>query len=427
MLEIINSMDKGGNVLLSNGTFIIKRNIEMFANTSLIGQGIDQTVIKLTNFATPFKNMNTTKAGLIRAIYNNDLGVGCDNITVAKLTIDGNKYNQNTDLDSLYGRYGLFTEACKNVLFDSVSIINMQGYGFDPHGDKPATWAYNLTIINSIAYDNDWDGFTLDQTDGILIRNCTAYNNGRHGFNFVTGSRNALITDVKTYNNGYYYKSGTKTAKGCGISFQNNGDYGTIFLNATNSILYNDSKAGFCSVYDIHHYIISNLTIYNEDRCFHIDDNNSNLTIVNNDCKAPSFAYYRSNITDILVSNNSFFDTSSQPQPSPSITTPNMSQVLSPEASPMLSPVLSPEASPVMSPGISPEVSPKLSPVLSPKSPQVMSPKLSPVLSPVRPREASPKAPRMPNKSPIVNSDVKKTVSNVCLYIAIVVSLVLVL
>jgi hypothetical protein len=139
----------------------------------------------------------------------------------------------------------------------------MQGYGFDPHGSKPSDYAYNLVIVNCVADNNDWDGFTLDQTIGMYVNNCTAYNNGRHGFNVVTGSKNTLITNVTTYNNGYYYY---KKDPGCGISMQDNLQYGTANLTAKNAFLSNDSKGGFCTVGNVSNLEISDMTIYNGDR-----------------------------------------------------------------------------------------------------------------------------------------------------------------
>src|SRR5207249_31502 len=123
---------------------------------------------------------------------------------VSNMTIDGNKQNQYTDPNSSYGRYGIFTEGGRNIWFDFVKIINFQGYGFDPHGWKTGNiWGNYLTITNCISENNDWDGFTLDETLYIYIKNCISSNNGRHGFNVVTGSQNVLLINNFAYNNGF--------------------------------------------------------------------------------------------------------------------------------------------------------------------------------------------------------------------------------
>lgn len=227
----------GGSVILLAGSYVLGKNIEMYVNTAFIGAGMDVTVLTLKNFAAPF-----SKAGLIRATLQN--GPGCDNIKIAHMTFNGNKANQDRTSAALYGRYGIFTEGCQNVTIDYVKVINFQGYGHDPHGYKKGNvYGRNLVITNSISSGNDWDGFTLDQTDGIYVYNCTAVRNGRHGFNIVTGSRNAVIKNVRSESNGYYYYTG---ARGCGLKVQNNMLFGTNTLMLTDSTFINDSKASVC-------------------------------------------------------------------------------------------------------------------------------------------------------------------------------------
>jgi parallel beta-helix repeat protein len=174
------------------------------------------------------------------------------------LTINGNKHNQNTDKYSQYGRFGFFTEACDNVYVNGMGIINFQGYGFDPHGVKHTkTWSINLTIINSYSGHNDWDGYTIDQSANVLLRNNTAYNNGRHGFNIVTGTYNITIENNFAYGNGYYYYQGNE---GCGLAVQNNMQYGTHNVVVRNNKFVNNMDAGIC-VNDVYNVIVNNNTV----------------------------------------------------------------------------------------------------------------------------------------------------------------------
>lgn len=229
----------GGSVRLQAGSYTLAKNIEMYKNTAFIGAGMDVTTLVLRNFAAPF-----VKAGLIRATMQT--GPGCDTIKIAHMTLNGNKAKQHRTKAALYGRYGIFTEGCNGVVIDYVKVINFQGYGHDPHGwKKGGVYAKNLVITNSISSENDWDGFTLDQTDGIYVNNCTAVRNGRHGFNIVTGSRNVVVRNVRSVNNGYYYYTGDR---GCGFKVQNNMRFGTNTVSLTDSVFNGDNKASICLV-----------------------------------------------------------------------------------------------------------------------------------------------------------------------------------
>jgi hypothetical protein len=320
--------DNGGTLYLGKGTFNVSSNFDMFGNTRIIGEGMNNTIIRLMDYALPFTRNGWKKAGFIRATFQNT--GGCDNVIVANLTLDGNKNNQFNDTDSKYGRYGLFTEACVNVTFDTVRIHSMQGYGFDPHGSKPSDYAYNLVIVNCVADNNDWDGFTLDQTIGMYVNNCTAYNNGRHGFNVVTGSKNTLITNVTAYNNGYYYY---KKDPGCGISMQDNLQYGTANLVARNAVLSNDLKGGFCTVGNVSNLEISDMKIYNGDRCIHLALGVVNVSVYNINCfDAPKFMVRYSPV-NLVAFNNTINGTSVKPIPTPS-PSPRSPQPTSPLPSP---------------------------------------------------------------------------------------------
>jgi len=290
----------GGRVFIKAGEYNVGKNLNMYSNTELVGEGMDKTVIKLQDYAAPWKTNKTTRSGLLRSVFRNE--GKCENLYVSNLTLDGNKKKQNTDLDSQYGRYGYFTEGCINVYMDSVRIENFQGYGFDPHGWKKATggpmYGRNLTILNSIANDNDWDGFTLDQTNILFMKNNTAYRNGRHGFNIVTGSFGVYITEAYTQWNGYYYYKGTS---GCGITIQNNMLFGTNDVVIVNSTLAYDSKGGVCTndVFDVK---IDNVGVMTRRECFNFANSRS-FIVANNFCNHTKI-FKEVNVIDILKSNN---------------------------------------------------------------------------------------------------------------------------
>jgi parallel beta-helix repeat protein len=245
----------GGILRFEAGIYILSSYVEVGSNTAIIGAGINDTVLQLMSWANPWwiPNTGNKKSGFIRSVRT-------QNLYFANITIDGNKKNQHTDKYSTYGRYGFFTEAVDNVTIDGMGVINFQGYGFDPHGIKETmTWSRGLTIKNSYSYNNDWDGYTIDQSSDVLLENNVAYGNGRHGFNIVTGSYNVMMKNNIAYDNGFYYYQGTP---GCGVAIQNNLNFGTKNISVINSIFENNDDAGIC-IKDVADIIVENNTIAN--------------------------------------------------------------------------------------------------------------------------------------------------------------------
>ena len=301
----------GGKVQILAGEYILSTNFAVHSNTDLRGAGMDSTVLKLRNKAGPWKVGSRTSAGFLRSVYK--LYNKCENIRVSHLTLDGNKANQNTDKDSLYGRYGLFTEACDNYYIDSVKIRNWQGYGFDPHGWKSAPggakWGVGLTVVNCVAHDNDWDGFTLDQTDDMVVQNCFSYDNGRHGFNVVTGSRNVVIENVRTLRNGHYYYTGDS---GCGVTIQNNQNYGTNTVTVKNSLLEADKKGGVCTngVFNI---VVDNNNIKTRPHCVRLEKTRD-VSVTNNICNNTNIIR-QIDVINLTQANNRFVASTSTTVP----------------------------------------------------------------------------------------------------------------
>jgi parallel beta-helix repeat protein len=242
-----------GRLYIEEGNYTLSSFLEVGDNVTVVGAGMNKTILKLEDFTRPWwiPGTGTRRSGFLRS-------TSCVNLSFYNLTVDGNKDKQNTDKYSKYGRFGFFTEACDNVYVNGMGVINFQGYGFDPHGVKATkTWSKNLTIVNSYSANNDWDGFTIDQSENVLLRNNLAVNNGRHGFNIVTGTRNITIEENKAYNNGYYYYLGNE---GCGIMVQNNLNYSTQDVVVRHNILVNSNDAGICAN-DVIHIIVTNNTV----------------------------------------------------------------------------------------------------------------------------------------------------------------------
>jgi Right handed beta helix region len=359
--QALNDIDRmgGGTLMIEPGMYMMGKSIVVGNNTAIIGAGMDKTILKLVDKAKPWSDGKNMAAGFVRTILTH-------NFYMSDLTLDGNKKKQKTDELSLYGRYGIYTAGCVNATFDRVRVTNFQGYGFDPHGQDKKIYGVTLTITNCLADNNDWDGYTLDQSYYLMIVNNTARNNGRHGFNIVTGTKFTHLQDNFAYDNGYYYKGG----RGCGIMIQNNMQFGTGNAVFNHNLLSNSSKAGIC-LNDVYNVTITNNAIEKTKVSFNVVSSkdiiiNDTLFVANNNTmvleKNKNLSLSNNNlvsaIPDTWYKNN---NESPMPPPTPEPIPPPL-----PVPSPVPEP--SPEPVPPQVPFPVPEPSPE------PVPPQVPSP-----------------------------------------------------
>jgi hypothetical protein len=287
------SSQGGGTLYIAAGTYPLSLNLAMNSSVYLQGAGIDKTILILKPNAVSWWDATGKNAGFLRADNAN-------NIKVSDITLDGNKANQLTGIQQAYGRYGIFMEACNDIIYDRVKIQNFQGYGFDPHGFKPTmTYTTNLTITNCISDNNDWDGYTIDQSIDVLVQSNTATNNGRHGFNIVTGSKSVIVDNNYASNNGFAYHN--STGQGCGIMVQNNLQYGTRDVIVKNNIIYISDKGGVC-LNDVINVTVSNNIISYTDICF-VAANASETSITDNNCMTNT-TYSVAPLTGVTLTNN---------------------------------------------------------------------------------------------------------------------------
>jgi Right handed beta helix region len=330
----------GGVIHIEPGTYSLSRNIILGANMTLMGSGMDVTVLQLVNNANAWSDGKNKRAGFIRARLD-------DNISIRDMTLDGNKQKQKKDDLSLYGRYGIFTEGSANVFIDRVKIKNFQGYGFDPHGWKAGKiYGKNLTITNCVAIDNDWDGFTLDQTVGMVIRNNTAIHNGRHGFNVVTGSKMAVLEGNYAYDNGHYYNHGPDAGSGCGIMVQNNQKYGTGQVVIKSNYLKGSLKGGVC-LNDVFNITVQGNMITGTNTSCMLITAVKGASVVDNICVGlpPTTSIRQVSSKQVVLSNNTFPDIEppwTTPSPPPPVEQPIPSPIPSPSPSPPTTPSPSP-------------------------------------------------------------------------------------
>lgn len=192
----------GGFVQLSPGTFTVTGTgkisdgaLRVGSDTLFKGAGTGLTTIKLAAGSSGVTGIVRTDSGGT----NPDGTVKTtENVTIESLTIDGNKSATTGDVDGFYcGPKPNTSVFDNNIALDRVEIMNVSRYGFDPHEQT-----HNLTITNSIAHNNGADGFTIDFATGVSLVNNQSYDNGRHGFNIVTGSSNVHFLNNDAFGNG---------------------------------------------------------------------------------------------------------------------------------------------------------------------------------------------------------------------------------
>lgn len=162
--------------------------IHILDNVFLKGAGMGQSSLRLLDGTTE------DVTGIVRTSWNEVT----TNTGMADLSIDGNKANTTGRVDGFFtGPKPGETIKDADIQLLRIEIHDVSRYGFDPHEQTE-----RLSIKDSVAHDNGVDGFVLDfVTDSELSGN-VSYDNGRHGFNFVTTSSDVLLTNNVAHDNG---------------------------------------------------------------------------------------------------------------------------------------------------------------------------------------------------------------------------------
>ncbi len=201
VLDIVAAVG-GGHVLLSAGTFTLAGSgnaadgcLRIGSNTTLEGAGMGATTLRLADGSGSVTGIVRTASGGTLA---DGTPVTTSHVTVANLSIDGNRAATTGSVDGFYSGPKPDTGAHDvDIRLDHVEIYNVSRYGFDPHEGTR-----QLVITHCVARDNGADGFTIDGSSDVTIVDSEAYGNGRHGFNIVTGSADLELLANQAYGNG---------------------------------------------------------------------------------------------------------------------------------------------------------------------------------------------------------------------------------
>lgn len=185
----------GGHVYLGAGTYTISGTgkasdgaLRVYSNTEFSGDGMGKTILKLAD------GWSSKITGLIRTPVNQVT----ENVVIRDLSLDGNRDNTTADVDGIMtGVLPGKSEHDNNILIERVEIHDVSRIAFNPHEQTQ-----NLTIRDSVAHHNSWDGFIADFITNAVYENNVAYANDRHGFNVVTHSSEVVLKDNVAYDNG---------------------------------------------------------------------------------------------------------------------------------------------------------------------------------------------------------------------------------
>ncbi len=131
----------GGVVFALAGTYNIYDSIILSSNLLLIGRG-DTTII------------NVPEPRDLSILY----GEGVTNVQIMKLKLNGNRQPATTG-----GNPGIFLRNSRNMIIDSVNIVNLDREAFG------LIYSDNITIMNSTA-QNVWNGVLMRDSNNIQVK-----------------------------------------------------------------------------------------------------------------------------------------------------------------------------------------------------------------------------------------------------------------
>lgn len=215
---------KGGAIRLAKGVYNVSSTIELPSRTCLVGDGTENTVLRVTNRAPAFKG---------KGVLYSKKG---EYVSIMTLTVDGNKDNQSEG--EAFARTGVYFELVNYAWFRGVASINHIRHGYNLHGSD-GRHLFHAFIQNCSAENNNWAGFKLGSTKAASIVNSVAKENGRAGIAVTTGATTTMLKDNRLWKNGF-------RGRGCGVHvFEEKGLLPTDTLILSNEI-FDSTHAGVC-------------------------------------------------------------------------------------------------------------------------------------------------------------------------------------
>ncbi|WP_226502098.1 glycosyl hydrolase family 28-related protein [Pseudomonas sp. MWU16-30317] len=185
--------DGGGQVYLSSGTYTLSSTaagsaLQLKDFTSLTGDGMGQTVLKLADGST----------GATSVVHGDG-----DSIGASSLTIDGNRAGNSGTVQ------GWVSGTSDDVTLSAVEVVNASGDGFDLR-----SVGHQFSVSDSVARFNGIAGFHADGQANSYIHDSLAQSNGDAGFD-LGGELTVLDSDALTNgNDGFVLREGESSSAG---------------------------------------------------------------------------------------------------------------------------------------------------------------------------------------------------------------------
>jgi len=186
----LNSISGSSRLFIPKGTYIISQELRIGSNSYIYGEGLDVTVIKLSNAATASQNVFTNSQNTRSYLTN----LGNENIVIKDLTVDGNNgrfpgsYSPGTNTNGCCIGFANVT----NAIIENVGAYNAPNHCIDIAASEyaisndplvytpgPST---HIHLKDVKAYGSGDDCITTHYARDILIENC-----------YITGSSGTLV------------------------------------------------------------------------------------------------------------------------------------------------------------------------------------------------------------------------------------------
>ena len=160
----------GGTLLLLAGTHRPEYDIVGSSNISIVGEGVDSTIIDFQD-----------RAYIIRYQWDGVTEIG--DFTLRGFTVQNSALTQSGGTDLVAA---IYLEGCQEFIIENVRLYSNTYSGIEIYGCEI------FQVINCQAISNGREGFDIDErpthvTQSFLFLNCLAQANGRNGFNFDAG------------------------------------------------------------------------------------------------------------------------------------------------------------------------------------------------------------------------------------------------
>ncbi|MBI2593309.1 right-handed parallel beta-helix repeat-containing protein [Candidatus Daviesbacteria bacterium] len=221
--------DTGGAVYLPAGAYQISKKIRVFSNTTMFGDGIDQTILLATGQFQSGKE----------AMVSNDSTGGLRNIAVRDMTLNGGLTPQ---ADKLEGNDGIKFRDLTGGYVANVKVMQFGDHGiwlnYKPTDTAPGYKAvYDVRVTNCQSLRNKGAGIWIDSGERNVVDHCIVSAEGdANGIGYEIG------IDGRLSNNLMISNDIQRNGHGISLTAGNFDNFSPGMINSSNIVCYNIVK-----------------------------------------------------------------------------------------------------------------------------------------------------------------------------------------